>query len=361
MLLGFPTLFVSMRTRYPDNLLLKSITHKTDTKSGKAVLELNSRGLEESDIQDIKASWSDLYKKEKARLAQLGTDYKKHEDENLAIKLVEYNFFRGGLGFSPKTFMRLVPEDIKDALPYYRENTRLTEQFDPDDFDNSFIQNLLYQYMLNTGNFNMRMVDNLNIQRNERTGTLFVSDKDSRAANLKARGIIPVRTGKNINYYTVEYQFMSGVYNLNKVDKLGGADFGFELDPNKDVTEIKSVLTPISKNTQKAGSQGPDDLKVSDGSKNAITIEPDGTTMKLINQMLGSNWQAGGADTVDSFKRMSDTFLNLWSSGSIDNITKDDKFVIDKLHSINWNLSKEQVDDMIAQVIKDLDKQNICR
>lgn len=360
MLLGFPNLFIGMRTRYPDNLFLKSITYKTDS-SGKSILELNSRGLEESDIQDIKAAWSDLYKKEQARLSQLGANHKKHEDENLALKLVEYNFFRGGLGFSPKTFMRLVPEDIKDVLPNYRNNTRLTEQFDPDSFDGNDIQNLLYQYMLNTGNFNMKTVDDLKIQRNERTGTLYVTEKDGRKAGLKTRGIIPVKTGKVINYYTVEYESMSGVYKINKVDKLGGAGFGFEIDPNKNVTEIKSVFAPVNKNTQKPSSQNPDDLKVNDGQKNTLVIEPDSTTMKLINQMVGINWQSSGRSNVDSFKQMSDKFLNLWSPERVNNITKDDNFVVNQLHSINWNLPKEQVEDMIAKVIKELDEQNICR
>lgn len=358
MILGFPTLFVSMRTRYPDNLLLKSITYKTDTKSGKAVLELNSRGLEESDIQDIKAAWSDLYKKEQARLAQLGSTYNKHENENLAIKLVEYNFFRGGLGFSPKTFMRLVPEDIKDALPNYRENTRLTEQFDPSNFEGTAMENLMYQYMLNTGNFNMRMVDSLNIKRNESTGTLFVVEKDASAAGLKTRGIIPVRTGKSINYYKVESQPLSGIYTLEKVEKLGGDGFAFEIDPNTDVTKIKSVFA-LNSVTPKSGSQNPDDLKVSDGRKETLTVEPDSTTMGLINQMIGSGWQT--ESTVEgAFKQMSDKFLDFWASG-IDNITKDDNFVISKLQSVNWNLPKEQVKDMIARAIKELDEQNICR
>lgn len=360
MLLGFPNLFIGMRARYPDNLLLKSVTYRTDA-SGKSLLELNSRGLEESDIQDIKAAWSDLYKKEQARLAQLGPDAKKHEGENLALKLVEYNFFRGGLGFSPKTFMRLVPEDIKDILPNYRSNTRLTEQFDPDSFDGNTIQNLLYQYMLNTGNFNMRTVEDLKIQRNERTGTLFVTDKGGQVAGLKTRGIVPVKAGKAVNYYTVEYESLGGVYVLNKVDKLGGDGFGFEIDPNKSVTELKSVFSPVNKAASKPGSQNPEDLKVSDGQKSTLTIEPDSATMRLMNQMLGNNWQASGRSTTESFRQMSDKFFDTWSSGMVDNITKDDNFVLDRLTSIDWNLSKQQVEDMLAKVIKELDEQNICR
>ena len=39
------------------------------------------------------------------------------EDFNLCMKLFKYCFYKGGIGFTPKTFMHLLPNSIKKEIP----------------------------------------------------------------------------------------------------------------------------------------------------------------------------------------------------------------------------------------------------
>jgi hypothetical protein len=56
--------------------------------------------MEQMQKDKLSSGWADLYK----------------ENPELAKKLFIYNFFKGGLGFSPKTFMNLVPISMKESI-----------------------------------------------------------------------------------------------------------------------------------------------------------------------------------------------------------------------------------------------------
>ena len=56
----------------------------------------------------LSAAWVDLHKK----------------NPKLSEQLFLYNFFRGGIGFNPKTFMQLVPTYVKQRIPNYVETYR---------------------------------------------------------------------------------------------------------------------------------------------------------------------------------------------------------------------------------------------
>ena len=358
MLMGFPNLFLTMRNRYPDNIFLKSIVHKKS--NDKPYLELKTRGLKEEEIQNYKAAWDKLYKDEAKRLSSLGENIAAHEDENLAIKLVEYNFFRGGLGFDPKTFMKLVPESIKDVLPNYRENTRSLESIDMGSFDSNFFDNMLIQFMLNTGLLNMRSQESLAIQKDKMTGKLYVTEQEGNEKGLKNMGVVAV--GKKVkNYFAVHYHPQAGLFELTPVHKLGGDGFGFEIDPNIPAAQLDSVFDT---QRQAASQETPEAVTndyVEPYRNLGGTHETSTTTLKLMAQVLGADWNKSGRPFNESFKTMSDTFFSLWESQSVENITKNDNFVLDQLKTIDWNLSSEEVNEMIARVTKNLDEQNICR
>ena len=356
--MGFPNLFLTMRNRYPDNIFLKSIVHKKS--NDKPYLELKTRGLKEEEIQNYKAAWDKLYKDEAKRLSSLGENIAAHEDENLAIKLVEYNFFRGGLGFDPKTFMKLVPESIKDVLPNYRENTRSLESIDMGSFDSNFFDNMLIQFMLNTGLLNMRSQESLAIQKDKMTGKLYVTEQEGNEKGLKNMGVVAV--GKKVkNYFAVHYHPQAGLFELTPVHKLGGDGFGFEIDPNIPAAQLDSVFDT---QRQAASQETPEAVTndyVEPYRNLGGTHETSTTTLKLMAQVLGADWNKSGRPFNESFKTMSDTFFSLWESQSVENITKNDNFVLDQLKTIDWNLSSEEVNEMIARVTKNLDEQNICR
>lgn len=103
----FPKEFMNKKyktnSRYKDNYLIQSIRFKTISGSSNVSLAVDTTGLDTTEQEKIKTAWYDLYK----------------IDPNLAIKLVHYNFFKGGIGFNPKTFMNLVPVQVKERIDKY--------------------------------------------------------------------------------------------------------------------------------------------------------------------------------------------------------------------------------------------------
>ena len=358
MLLGFPNLFKKLQARYSDNILVKSIAYK-QTTNGQPYLELKTRGIQNEDLADLSAAWDTLLREEDKRLSS--GEYTGIEAENLAIKLVEYNFFRGGFGFDSKTFTRLVPESVKDRIPKYRENTAALTGLDPDSID---VRNLIFQFMLNTGRTNMPLQNSLAIQ-NTTDGKLFVTSAEGTKAMLKNEGIVGVRgAGRNITYYYVKFNPQAGIYELTKVSKLGGNNFGFEIDPRTDFRDMKSGFEePVT--TQEGSNATPND---SESDLDALLVQSSEnltTTQRLISRVLGDDWieehtQDSRLDSYSAFKDMTDMFFYFRDSG-VTGITQNDNFVAEELSKVNFNLSRQETEDMMARVIERLNEQNICR
>jgi hypothetical protein len=71
-----------------------------DKKSGRGYLTINTTGMQETQKEALRMAWTDLHK----------------ENPKLSTQLFYYAFFRGGIGFSPKTWMGLVPTYVKEHL-----------------------------------------------------------------------------------------------------------------------------------------------------------------------------------------------------------------------------------------------------
>ena len=96
------------KSKYKDNKLIQAIRYETD-KSKRLTLNINLTGVDTADKERIGDGWSDLYK----------------EDPNLAIQLFKYCFFKGGIGFNPKSFMALLPMQMKERIPNYINTFRI--------------------------------------------------------------------------------------------------------------------------------------------------------------------------------------------------------------------------------------------
>lgn len=106
---GFPTWYLKQnyQEKYKDNALINAI--KLDTTSdGKAILKIDTTGLDQKAKDVLSMAWIDLHRK----------------DPDLSTRLFVYNFFRGGIGFNPKTFMQLVPTYVKEKLSKYVDTYR---------------------------------------------------------------------------------------------------------------------------------------------------------------------------------------------------------------------------------------------
>lgn len=255
---NFPSDYITLKDKYienhGDNALLDNIRVDKDT-AGNPILVLSTRGMQPSQVQDITNAWADLYINEKL-------DGKQPED-NLAIKLVEYNFFIGTFGFSPKTFMSLVPDIIKAELPNYKDNLDISKA---KPLSEQEMKNCVEQFMLNNdycdgGKYEESDLGNYQTSEDNNGETLYVDTSTNNSkVNKHSKGIARVERKNDDGTTFTQYYYIgsSKVNPLIKVfipiDKLGGNGQAIEMEPGKSVFDTKSVFTP-SDNTQQGGSE----------------------------------------------------------------------------------------------------------
>ena len=104
---AFPKWFMeqNFKDEFPNNELIQAIRMNVSKKTGHPYLTINITGMDEQRKEELRSAWIDLHK----------------ADPKLSKMLFDYSFFRAGIGFSPKTFMALVPTYVKERL--INENT----------------------------------------------------------------------------------------------------------------------------------------------------------------------------------------------------------------------------------------------
>lgn len=133
---GFPGHFMgsskdskSMWEKYPDNAFIQAIEPTFDKKTGIGRLEINTTGMSEREKEKLRMAWTDLHK----------------TDPVLSTMLFTYAFFRGGIGFSPKTWMGLVPTYVKEHLTTTRKDGTKTSYVDT---YRTFPSDMIYEYII---------------------------------------------------------------------------------------------------------------------------------------------------------------------------------------------------------------------
>ncbi len=122
----FPKEFMEKeyKKKYSNNLLIQSIKYGTD-KGGRATLQIDITGLDTQQKEKLSSAWIDLHK----------------TNPKLSEQLFKYCFFRAGIGFSPKTFMALVPVYVKERLSNYVDTFRILPNSIPEVVFDQFIKN----------------------------------------------------------------------------------------------------------------------------------------------------------------------------------------------------------------------------
>lgn len=98
----FPKKVATIRdsTKYKNNAFIDSIIVDTDRKTNKPYIRANLTGMDKATKEKLSMAWLNLY----------------NQDSNLALDFFTYSFFRGGVGFSPRTFMSLFPNRLKKEI-----------------------------------------------------------------------------------------------------------------------------------------------------------------------------------------------------------------------------------------------------
>lgn len=122
----FPKEFMekNYKKQYNNNLLIQSIKYGTD-KGGRVTLQIDITGLDTQQKERLSSAWIDLHK----------------VNPELSEQLFKYCFFRAGIGFSPKTFMSLVPVYVKERLNSYVNTFRVLPSSTPEIVLDQFIRN----------------------------------------------------------------------------------------------------------------------------------------------------------------------------------------------------------------------------
>lgn len=104
----FPTDFVKGNAKelFRGNPLIDAI--KVDVQKGRTILKVDTTGMTTQDKEKLGDGWADLY-----RSGDRG--------RKLAEHLFYYNFWRTGIGFSPKSFMGLFPTRLKSKVRGYND------------------------------------------------------------------------------------------------------------------------------------------------------------------------------------------------------------------------------------------------
>lgn len=111
----FPKWFMEQKfkEKYSDNTLIQAIRMNVSKKTGRPYLMINLTGMDEQRKEELRSAWIDLHK----------------EDPELSQMLFNYSFFRAGIGFSPKTFMALVPTYVKEKLKSKNGNATYVDTY----------------------------------------------------------------------------------------------------------------------------------------------------------------------------------------------------------------------------------------
>ena len=132
----FPKEFIAgdYKTKYKGNAFIDAI--KPDTRGNKSgeemlVLKIDTSGMDQSVIDNIKLGWAKFHKQE----------------PEMSRKLFEYNNALAGIGYSPKTFMNCLPVQVKESIPGYIDTFRKFPELSMSD-----IQNIIDQFVRNNWN-----------------------------------------------------------------------------------------------------------------------------------------------------------------------------------------------------------------
>lgn len=338
-LIDTPEEVASAKAQYPDNKFLKALRISRD-EFGNKTLSLDTKGKSATAIQDIKAGWEQLYKDEEKRL---GPDGDWHE--NLAFKLIEYNFFRGGFGFSAKTFNSLVPAKLKTVLPNYLENLSIDTAIIENDIDR-----ILDQFQLNYGLPNstgMRKDYAVIPERGEDSLRISIAN----AKGLKPGiAVIYQDENKKKKRYAVVRPDGEKHLSIQYVDKLGGNSQGFEIDPMRDVESISSIF-----DMQDAPSKDQEKMPTSDGFE-GIPIARIETASNLADFVLAlRNRNPEGMKNFSSMTSLSDKMKMIRKE--VNTVDDTQAPVVKKVKEI-LNAAHLDVDDIkLKDIIKEL---NLC-
>jgi hypothetical protein len=156
----FPRTLTAKKKEHSDNYLAQNLYLNIDNRSGFPIVAMNISMIEKESRDKLAASWADLYTK----------------DEKFAMDLFKYSFFRGGLGFSPKTFMSVLPIQMKVKMKGYLDLFKKVETLSETEV------NLMYKQFISNNYMDNKVAPVMSGISPDKNGRITIS-KDNKKAN----------------------------------------------------------------------------------------------------------------------------------------------------------------------------------
>ena len=170
----FPKTITEKKNEHSDNYLVQNLYLNIDNRSGFPIIAMNISKIEKASRDMLTASWADLYAK----------------DKEFALNLFKYSCFRGGLGFSPKTFMNVLPIQMKLDIEGYLKLFKKPETLTPQE------ANLLYKQFVSNNAMNNKLVPIKKVKPKD-DGRVIISKKDKRAESFRNVRFFKIKDGES--------------------------------------------------------------------------------------------------------------------------------------------------------------------
>ena len=220
----FPKKFFNeVKGKYEDNAFINAIKVITDKKTGKAYLNIDTTGMENYQKQELSDAWADLY----------------NENPELAKELFDYAFFRSGIGFSPKSYMSLLPIEMRKQIPGYIDTFKNPPLTDKTRVFNQFMRNNVNDSRL----FKKRKVANATFKDNRMIVDKLANPWSENTSYLATTKTYWVKVTENDNYaYYSQVQPLGNNGEFLEMYK-DGVKKGVEVQQNSQPMEDSGILS----------------------------------------------------------------------------------------------------------------------
>lgn len=283
--------------KYKGNMLVDSITLGKNNKSSNPFLEVNTTGMDIVSKEKLSSAWIDLY----------------NADKTLALKLFAYNFFKGGLQFSPKTFTSLLPNYIKERIVKHfpdGSQTSYVDIFRKLSLNTPASSTVIDQFVRNNWSNNklvpfIKKTNEMSLMSNTMK---VVSNEDK--ANCMGKPYIKIKVGKNMMLFKYDKENSdNNIMTYKAIQPLGNNGEYIEISSN----DIVHPLTPVS-NVSNSISEAPvsDSNLVADGTTELTQeVTQDNTEssnlkdpLSLVEMFMEAEYDKGKANfIINNYKR----------------------------------------------------------
>ena len=280
--------------KYPDNELLKEIKLQI-SKSGKPYLQIKITGMDEQRKEELRSAWIDLHK----------------ADPELSKKLFDYSFFIAGIGFSPKTFMALVPTYVKERLKGENGASYIdTYRKFPTVMNDVVIDQFICNNWGNNKLVPIKKSEDYSFIIDTNSNTLKVS-KENEKDELKNVSYMKLKVADNMYLYKQIGKNDNEDLIYERMQPLGNNGEYLEMYTSK----INSPLTAVTKTTEEKENE-PSDLKTSSPQ------ETDATSSSTEIVISKSEQEKNISELIDAFMLQNPTFTETSAKEKIEEIKK---------------------------------------